>query len=90
MCIRDRGDPALRRQRIRNALVVLFFSRGVPMIVSGDEYGRTQNGNNNPWNIDTIGLWNNWAMAGTNAPTSLPVDPDHPELPAPPAAQVPV
>jgi len=74
------GDPALRRQRIRNALVVLFFSRGVPMIVSGDEYGRTQNGNNNPWNIDTIGLWNNWAMAGTNAPTSLPVDPDHPEL----------
>ncbi len=74
------GDPALRRQRIRNALVTLFFSRGVPMIVSGDEYGRTQNGNNNPWNIDTIGIWNNWAMAGSKAPTSVPVDPDRPEI----------
>ena len=42
------GDHALRRQRLRNFLTVLFFSRGVPMIVSGDEFGRTQNGNNNP------------------------------------------
>ncbi len=73
------GDHALRRQRIRNALTVLFFSRGVPMIVSGDEYGRTQNGNNNPWRLDTIGIWNNWAMAGSNAPTGVPVDPAHPE-----------
>ena len=50
------------------------------MIVSGDEYGRTQNGNNNPWCIDTIGIWNNWAMAGSNAPQQVPVDPDHPDL----------
>ena len=74
------GDHALRRQRIRNFLTLLYLSRGVPMIVSGDEYGRTQNGNNNPWCIDTIGIWNNWAMAGSNAPQQVPVDPDHPDL----------
>ena len=48
------------------------------MVVSGDEYGRTQNGNN-PWNLNTIGMWNNWAMLASNAPTQLPVDPDDPE-----------
>ena len=51
------------------------------MIVSGDEYGRTQNGNNNPWLLNTVGMWNNWAQAASNAPTQLPVDPAQPELP---------
>lgn len=74
------GDQAFRRQRIRNFITLLFLSRGVPMIVSGDEYGRTQNGNNNPWCLDTIGIWNNWAAVGTNAPQEVPVDPDHPEI----------
>jgi glycogen operon protein len=50
------------------------------MIVSGDEFGRTQNGNNNPWCLDTIGIWNNWAAVGTNAPQEVPVDPDHLEI----------
>ncbi|HSN11594.1 MAG TPA: glycogen-debranching protein, partial [Propionibacteriaceae bacterium] len=59
---------------------LLFLSRGVPMFVSGDEYGRTQNGNNNPWCLDTIGIWNNWAAAGSNAPQEVPVDPEHPEI----------
>ena len=45
------------------------------MIVSGDEYGRTQNGNNNPWAIDTVGIWNNWAQAVSRTPTRLAVDP---------------
>lgn len=75
------GDTALRRQRLRNLWTVLFFSRGVPMMVSGDEYGRTQNGNNNPWRLDTVGMWNNWAQARTNAPTRLPVDPERPNDP---------
>jgi glycogen operon protein len=61
-------------------MVLLFLSRGVPMFASGDEYGRTQNGNNNPWCLDTIGIWNNWAAAGTNAPQQVPVDPDHLEI----------
>ena len=67
------GDQALRRQRLRNFLTVLFLSRGVPMLLAGDELGRTQNGNNNPYNLDTIGMWQNWAMAGSNAPTAVPV-----------------
>jgi glycogen operon protein len=65
---------------MRNFLTMLFFSRGVPMIASGDEFGRTQDGNNNPWNLNTIGMWNNYAMAGTNRPTSIPVDPENPNL----------
>lgn len=75
------GDHALRRARWRNFWLITFLARGVPMIVSGDEYGRTQNGNNNPWSLNTIGMWNNWAQAGSNDPTGLPVDPQHPELP---------
>lgn len=71
-------DHALRRTRVRNFWTVLMLSRGVPMVVSGDEYGRTQNGNNNPWNIDTVGMWNNYAQAVSNEPTRLPVDPGDP------------
>ncbi len=75
----DSGDDqALRRARWRNFWVILFFSRGVPMVVSGDEYGRTQNGNNNPWALNTVGMWNNWAQAASHAPTRLPVDPRSP------------
>jgi glycogen operon protein len=74
------GDHAFRRQRIRNFMTLLFLSRGVPMFSAGDEYGRTQNGNNNPWCLDTIGIWNNWAAAGSNAPQQVPVDPDHLEI----------
>lgn len=73
------GDHALRRTRWRNNWLVTFMARGVPMVVSGDEYGRTQNGNNNPWNLNTVGIWNNWAQAVSNTPTQLPVDPDDPE-----------
>lgn len=74
------GDPALIRQRLRNLWVLLFLARGVPMVCSGDEFGRTQNGNNNPYNLNTIGMWNNWAAAGTPAPTAVGVDPEHPQV----------
>ena len=73
------GDAALRRQRIRNFWTLLLLSRGVPMVVAGDEYGRTQNGNNNPWSLDSPGVWNNWAQAVTNAPDRVPVDPAEPD-----------
>ncbi len=62
------GDPTLRRQRIRNFWAILFLSRGVPMVVWGDELGRTQNGNNNPYNVDSIATWNNYDMLTSNAP----------------------
>jgi isoamylase len=73
------GDHGLRRQRLRNFLAVLFLSKGVPMLVAGDEYGRTQNGNNNPWALNTIGMWANYAQAASNAPMRIPVDPEHPD-----------
>ncbi len=68
-------DQALRRARWRDFYATLFLARGVPMIVAGDEYGRTQNGNNNPWSLHTIAFWNNYAAIPTNTPTRVPVDP---------------
>jgi isoamylase len=66
------GDHALRRQQLRNLWTILLFSRGVPMVVWGDEFGRTQNGNNNPWNVDSVATWNNYWMIATHAPNRVP------------------
>jgi glycogen operon protein len=66
------GDRALRRARLRNMLTVQFMSRGVPMTLGGDEFARTQNGNNNPYKIDSIGVWLNYDMITTPAPHTLP------------------
>ncbi|MCX7025312.1 MAG: isoamylase [Spirochaetes bacterium] len=63
---------AFRRQRIRNFLAFQFLSRGVPMTVYGDEFGRTQNGNNNPYNLDSVATWNNYDMIATDAPQRVP------------------
>lgn len=65
------GNQALRRQRLRNFWTIQFFSRGVPMTVWGDEFGRTQNGNNNAYNIDSVATWNNYEMIATNRPTAI-------------------
>jgi glycogen operon protein len=73
------GDVRLRRQRLRNYWVVLVFSRGIPMAVYGDELGRTQNGNNNPWSLDSVATWNNYDQIATHRPTAL--DPCPPEGP---------
>ncbi|MCX7882174.1 MAG: isoamylase [Brevinematales bacterium] len=62
------SNQMLRRQRLRNFWVVQMFSRGVPMTVYGDEFGRTQNGNNNPYNIDSVATWNNYTMINTDSP----------------------
>ncbi|HWV15724.1 MAG TPA: alpha-amylase family glycosyl hydrolase [Cellvibrio sp.] len=67
-----------RRQRLRSFWTFQFFSRGTPMIVYGDEFGRTQNGNNNPYNIDSPATWNNYTMLASNAPQSVAVHPDFP------------
>jgi len=64
-------DTADRRQRIRNFFTIQMFSAGIPMIVYGDEFGRTQNGNNNPYNIDSVATWNNYAMINSAAPQSV-------------------
>lgn len=61
-------DPVMKRQAARNYIALQMISRGVPMIVYGDEFSRTQNGNNNPYNIDSVATWNNYNMINTTSP----------------------
>jgi glycogen operon protein len=53
----------LRNKQKRNFLTSLFLSQGVPMMVAGDELGRTQQGNNNPYCQDNEISWIDWARA---------------------------
>jgi glycogen operon protein len=62
----DPAVEALRRRQLRNFAVLLLGSRGVPMILAGDEAGRTQQGNNNPWNQDNELSWLDWREARSN------------------------
>lgn len=50
----------LRRRQMRNFLATLFLSQGVPMLYAGDEFGRTQYGNNNAYCQDNEINWLNW------------------------------
>jgi isoamylase len=59
----DRADVLqLRERQKRNLLATLFLSQGVPMIVAGDEMGRTQRGNNNAYCQDNAVSWLNWEL----------------------------
>jgi glycogen operon protein len=56
-------DPAvykLRERQIRNMLGTLMLAQGTPMLVAGDEFGRTQGGNNNAYCQDNEISWVNW------------------------------
>jgi len=55
---------AARRRAIRNLLATLFTSAGVPMLLGGDEFGRTQDGNNNAYCQDNEISWYDWDLAG--------------------------
>jgi glycogen operon protein len=59
----DPAIVALRKQQKRNLLTTLFLSQGVPMLLAGDELGRTQRGNNNAYCQDNEISWVNWAAA---------------------------
>jgi glycogen operon protein len=64
----ETSDPkinALREQQKRNFLATLFLSQGVPMLVGGDEMGRTQRGNNNAYCQDNELSWVNWELNDT-------------------------
>lgn len=50
----------LRKQQIKNAMLMLFLSQGTPMLLSGDEFGHSTNGNNNPYCQDNSISWLNW------------------------------
>jgi isoamylase len=51
----------LRRRQVRNFLTTLFLSQGVPMVLGGDEMGRTQRGNNNAYCQDSEISWYDWS-----------------------------
>ncbi|HEY8723332.1 MAG TPA: glycogen debranching protein GlgX [Gaiellaceae bacterium] len=56
----DPSISALRARQQRNFLTTLLLSQGVPMLLGGDEWGRTQGGNNNAWCQDNEISWFNW------------------------------
>ncbi|WP_330246387.1 MULTISPECIES: glycogen debranching protein GlgX [unclassified Streptomyces] len=58
----DPGINALRRRQLRNLLTTLLLSTGVPMLVAGDEMGRTQDGNNNAYCQDNEVSWLDWSL----------------------------
>lgn len=56
----DAAINALRAQQQRNLLATLLLSQGVPMLLAGDEFGRTQHGNNNAYCQDSPLTWLDW------------------------------
>lgn len=62
-------DPSINALRLRcskNAMTLLLVSQGVPMLWMGDEVGRTQRGNNNPYCHDTEWNWLDWGLVEKN------------------------
>src|SRR4029077_477420 len=63
------GNPeilGLRRRLARNLMATLMLSQGVPMLLAGDEFLRTQLGNNNAWCQDNDISWVDWSLAEKN------------------------
>src|SRR6185437_15859966 len=58
----DPAINALRSRQIRNLLGTLLISQGTPMLVAGDEFGRSQQGNNNCYCQDNEISWLNWDL----------------------------
>ncbi len=56
----DPGVNELRGRQARNFLATLLLSQGVPMLLGGDEWGRSQDGNNNAWCQDNEISWFDW------------------------------
>eukprot|EP00456_Euglypha_rotunda_P045988 TRINITY_DN364_c0_g1_i5.p1 TRINITY_DN364_c0_g1~~TRINITY_DN364_c0_g1_i5.p1 ORF type:complete len:715 (-),score=111.00 TRINITY_DN364_c0_g1_i5:5728-7872(-) len=63
----NREIETLRKRQIKNLLLTLFVSRGVPMLLGGDEFRRTQDGNNNAYCQDNETSWYDWNLAGRNS-----------------------
>ncbi|HEX8012299.1 MAG TPA: glycogen debranching protein GlgX [Casimicrobiaceae bacterium] len=65
----DPAVEALRLRQIKNMLGTLLVSRGVPMLSGGDEFRRTQGGNNNAYCQDNETSWYDWRLLARNAET---------------------
>ncbi len=62
----DPAVMALRQRQMRNLLTTLFMSQGTPMVLMGDELGRTQKGNNNAYCQDSPLSWVDWQTLEAN------------------------
>ena len=63
----DAAVNRLRQRQMRNFLATLFFSQGVPMLQAGDEFARTQRGNNNAYCQDNEISWVDWQLRSVNS-----------------------
>ncbi len=57
---RRKNITDLRLRQMKNALTLVFLSQGTPLLYSGDEFGNTQEGNNNPYCQDNAVAWVKW------------------------------
>lgn len=64
----DPAINALREKQIRNFLATLLLAQGLPMMVAGDEFRRTQQGNNNAYCQDNPISWLDWSLAEKQQP----------------------
>ncbi|MEU5219947.1 glycogen debranching protein GlgX [Streptomyces sp. NPDC020807] len=67
----DVGITELRARQMRNFLATLMLSQGVPMLSHGDEFGRTQGGNNNAYCQDNEVSWVRWPKESSEAEATL-------------------
>jgi glycogen operon protein len=65
----DPGINQLREKQVRNFLATLLLAQGVPMLVAGDEFHRTQKGNNNAYCQDNELSWVDWSLVESHKPT---------------------
>lgn len=64
---RKRKILRLRKKQLRNGMLLLFLSQGTPLLMAGDEFGRTKRGNNNSYCQDNEISWVNWGLRNTNS-----------------------
>jgi glycogen operon protein len=57
------GAAAEQRKAARNGMALLLLSAGTPMMTGGDEFLRSLNGNNNPYNLDSSANWLSWSWS---------------------------
>ena len=62
----DAATNVLRARRVRSMAIILLLSQGVPMVLAGDEFGRTQKGNNNAYCHDSPLNWIDWSLKEKN------------------------
>ena len=63
----DREITKVRDRQARNLIATLMISQGIPMLLGGDEFLRTQQGNNNAWCQDNKMSWVDWSLTESHA-----------------------